>query len=83
MKQVRLTVHLHSKLSSTCFLLGYLPPPIRPSQLAQRLLQQQKYERLADDAGEVQEIEMEVEEQDDQPSFTEKASQEKQIVIDI
>ena len=82
MKQVRLTVHLHSKLSSTCFLLGYLPPPIRPSQLAQRLLQQQKYERLADDAGEVQEIEMEVEEQDDQPSFTEKASQEKQMVID-
>ena len=28
---------------------GYLPPPIRPTQLAQRLLQQQKYERVADD----------------------------------
>ena len=28
---------------------GYLPPPIRPTQLAQRLLQQQKYERLADE----------------------------------
>ena len=41
---------------------GYLPPPIRPTQLAQRLLQQQKYERMADEGGEVQEIEMEVEE---------------------
>lgn len=44
--------------------IGYLPPPIRPTQLAQRLLQQQKYERLADESGEVQEIEMEVEEQE-------------------
>ncbi len=41
---------------------GYLPPPIRPTQLAQRLLQQQKYERMAEEGGEVQEIEMEVEE---------------------
>lgn len=57
---------------------GYLPPPIRPSQLAQRLLQQQKYERLADDVGEVQEIEMEVEEQEEQPA-AEKA-QERQSV---
>lgn len=29
--------------------VGYLPPPIRPTQLAQRLLQQQKYERIADE----------------------------------
>lgn len=43
---------------------GYLPPPIRPTQLAQRLLQQQKYERMAEEGGEVQEIEMEVEEQE-------------------
>ena len=43
---------------------GYLPPPIKPTQLAQRLLQQQKYERLADESGDVEEIEMEVEEQD-------------------
>ena len=43
---------------------GYLPAPIRPTQLAQRLLQQQKYERMAEEGGEVQEIEMEVEEQD-------------------
>ena len=28
---------------------GYLPPPIRPTQLAQRLMQQQKYERVADE----------------------------------
>ena len=42
---------------------GYLPPPIHSSQLAQRLLQQQKYERL-DEGGEVQEIEMELEEND-------------------
>ena len=40
---------------------GYLPPPIHSSQLAQRLLQQQKYERL-DEGGEVEEIEMELEE---------------------
>ena len=43
---------------------GYLPPPIKPTQLAQRLLQQQKYERLADESGDVEEIEMEVEEQE-------------------
>ena len=30
-------------------IIGYLPPPIRPTQLAQRLLQQQKYERVADE----------------------------------
>ncbi len=45
--------------------LGYLPPPIRPTQLAQRLLQQSKFERMAED-GEVQEIEMEVDEQEQQ-----------------
>ena len=43
---------------------GYLPPPIRPSQLAQRLLQQTKFDRMAEDGGEVQDVEMEVEEQD-------------------
>ncbi len=48
----------------TPLLSGYLPPPIRPSQLAQRLLQQSKFDRLAEEGGEVQEIEMEVEEQD-------------------
>ncbi len=47
-------------LSLVC--AGYLPPPIRPSQLAQRLLQQGKYERLNEESGEVQEIEMEVDE---------------------
>ena len=26
--------------------LGYLPPPIHPSQLTARLLQQQKYDKL-------------------------------------
>ncbi|KAL5479911.1 hypothetical protein EMCRGX_G023512 [Ephydatia muelleri] len=43
---------------------GYLPPPIKPTQLAQRLLQQSKYERLQEESGEVQEIEMEVDEQE-------------------
>ena len=47
--------------------LGYLPPPIHSSQLAQRLLQQQKYERL-DDGGEVEEIEMELEENEPEPA---------------
>ena len=47
---------------------GYLPPPIHSSQLAQRLLQQQKYERL-DEGGEVEEIEMELEENEpEQPT---------------
>lgn len=45
-------------------LTGYLPPPIKPTQLAQRLLQQSKYERLQEESGEVQEIEMEVDEQE-------------------
>ena len=53
---------LQSDLSFSSLFPGYLPPPIRPTQLAQRLLQQQKYERMADEGGEVQEIEMEVEE---------------------
>ena len=51
-------------LASYFLFVGYLPPPIRPSQLAQRLLQQSKFDRMAEDGGEVQEIEMEVEEQD-------------------
>ncbi|XP_019853715.1 PREDICTED: splicing factor 3A subunit 1-like [Amphimedon queenslandica] len=42
---------------------GYLPPPIQPSQLAARLLQQQKYDRQEEENNEVEEIEMEVEEQ--------------------
>ena len=47
-----------------CPHVGYLPPPIRPSQLAQRLLQQTKFDRLAEDSGEVQDVEMEVEDQE-------------------
>ena len=53
-----------------CICSGYLPPPIHPSQLAQRLLQQQKYERL-DEGGEVQEIEMELEENEPEKESTE------------
>ena len=59
-----------------CGLPGYLPPPIRPTQLAQRLLQQSKFERLTDE-GEVQEIEMEVD--DDQPDQG-AATEEKEEV---
>ena len=59
-------------LSFSCLLFcsGYLPPPIHSSQLAQRLLQQQKYERL-DEGGEVQEIEMELEESEPEAAATE------------
>lgn len=55
-----------------CYVLspGYLPPPIHSSQLAQRLLQQQKYERL-DEGGEVEEIEMELEENEPEQAAAE------------
>ena len=56
---------------------GYLPPPIHSSQLAQRLLQQQKYERL-DEGGEVQEIEMELEE--NEPEKEKEATENKEMV---
>ncbi len=61
---VLLHVHVHVVMYSIFppHPLGYLPPPIRPTQLAQRLLQQQKYQRLTEESGDVQEIEMEVEE---------------------
>jgi splicing factor 3A subunit 1 len=42
---------------------GYLPPPIQPSQLATRLLQQQKFDKQQEE-NEVEEIEMEL---DDEP----------------
>lgn len=62
---------------------GYLPPPIRPSQLAQRLLQQSKFERMAEEGGEVQEIEMEVEEQEQgeqaMPTTGAKSDKGKQV----
>lgn len=58
-------------------LLGYLPPPIHSSQLAQRLLQQQKYERL-DEGGEVEEIEMELEE--NETETTNEAKDTKEMV---
>ena len=58
--------------------IGYLPPPIRPSQLAQRLLQQTKFDRLAEDSGEVQDVEMEVEDQEsDVTSITETKKDDK------
>ncbi|XP_065902944.1 splicing factor 3A subunit 1-like [Dysidea avara] len=44
---------------------GFLPAPIAPTQLAARLLAQQKYERIQEEGGDVQEIEMEVEEETD------------------
>ena len=53
---------MYYSMLTTHLPLGYLPPPIRPTQLAQRLLQQQKYQRLSEETGDVQEIEMEVEE---------------------
>ena len=56
---------------------GYLPPPIHSSQLAQRLLQQQKYERL-DEGGEVQEIEMELEE--NEPEKEKESTENKEMV---
>ena len=79
---------------------GFLPAPIAPSQLAARLLAQQKYERiqvshwcvcvtavhtycgpnLQEEGGDVQEIEMEVEEEGDAEKEEAKARKKVSIV---